>query len=68
MTDISLSIIGSGGGLTATFKRARNILGEWRKRDKARQQLARMNVRELSDIGLTQADQSFEVSKPFWAF
>jgi uncharacterized protein YjiS (DUF1127 family) len=43
-----------------------NQLSEWRWRARTRRQLARLDARELKDIGLTRYDQSFECDKPFW--
>jgi uncharacterized protein YjiS (DUF1127 family) len=38
----------------------------WREREDQRSQLARMNPRELADIGLTDAERQAEVDAPFW--
>lgn len=38
----------------------------WRKRSRERAQLASFSLRELHDIGLSNADAMQEVSKPFW--
>ena len=39
----------------------------WRQRALERQALARMSERDLRDIGLSQTQAVFEVSKPFWS-
>jgi uncharacterized protein YjiS (DUF1127 family) len=41
-------------------------LGEWRRRMREREQLARLDDRMLQDIGLTRADAEFLSDKPFW--
>jgi uncharacterized protein YjiS (DUF1127 family) len=41
-------------------------LGEWRRRSREREQLARLDDRMLSDIGITRVDALFLSSKPFW--
>lgn len=38
----------------------------WRRRIREREQLARLDGRMLSDIGLTRADAEFLINKPFW--
>ena len=38
----------------------------WRKRRRARGQLAAMSERELQDIGLCRSDIAYEIGKPFW--
>ena len=39
---------------------------EWEERTRQRRQLSELDTRMLKDIGLTQADVSREVEKPFW--
>jgi len=38
----------------------------WMERRRQRQQLARLNEAMLKDIGLTRADVTKEIDKPFW--
>jgi len=38
----------------------------WLRREREAEELARLDWRELKDIGLTQADVSLLLSKPFW--
>lgn len=38
----------------------------WRQRARTRRQLALLDDRQLSDIGISSADRMDEVSKPFW--
>lgn len=38
----------------------------WRQRESQRSLLARMNARELADIGLTDAERQVEVDAPLW--
>lgn len=48
------------------FARVKAILSQWLKRVQQRQQLAAMNVYEMRDIGLSQADAYKEVQKAPW--
>jgi uncharacterized protein YjiS (DUF1127 family) len=41
-------------------------LGEWRRRNREREELAALDDRMLKDIGLTRADAEFLSNKPFW--
>ena len=41
-------------------------LREWRRRSRARAELAELDDRMLKDIGLTRADAEFLANKPFW--
>jgi uncharacterized protein YjiS (DUF1127 family) len=38
----------------------------WRRRMRERDQLARLDDRMLSDIGLTRVDADYLANKPFW--
>ena len=38
----------------------------WRRRARERAQLARLNDRELKDIGITRAEAQMEANKSFW--
>ena len=38
----------------------------WRRRDRERDQLARMSAAELHDIGVTPAERWAEINKPCW--
>ena len=38
----------------------------WRRRMRERDQLARLDDRMLSDIGMSRAEAEFLASKPFW--
>ncbi len=42
------------------------ILEVWRRRIRERGQLARLDERELHDIGLSRAAIHDEINKPFW--
>jgi uncharacterized protein YjiS (DUF1127 family) len=42
------------------------LVGTWRRRISERQILARLDYRELRDIGLSRWDVEREVAKPFW--
>lgn len=41
-------------------------LGEWRRRLRERDQLARLDDLMLKDIGLSHAEREFLANKPFW--
>ena len=41
-------------------------LRTWRRRIRERDQLARLDDRMLSDIGMTRAEAEFLANKPFW--
>ena len=41
-------------------------LREWRRRSRARTELAALDDRTLKDIGLTRPDAEFLANKPFW--
>jgi uncharacterized protein YjiS (DUF1127 family) len=38
----------------------------WRRRNRERNELAKLDCRMLRDIGLTPSDREFLVNKPFW--
>ena len=48
------------------FAGLRGTFGEWRRRSRARAELAALDERALRDIGLTRGDAQFLISKPFW--
>jgi uncharacterized protein YjiS (DUF1127 family) len=50
-------------GLTSWLGR---LLGTWRRRIRERQAFARLDYRELRDIGLSRWDVERELAKPFW--
>lgn len=41
-------------------------LGEWRRRIRDRRELAALDDRILSDIGITRAEALYLANKPFW--
>ena len=41
-------------------------LALWRERVRARNELARLDLRALRDIGLSPSERDFLVNKPFW--
>jgi uncharacterized protein YjiS (DUF1127 family) len=47
-------------------RRIVHTLRVWRERIRARDELSRLDLRSLQDIGLTTADRDFLVNKPFW--
>jgi uncharacterized protein YjiS (DUF1127 family) len=49
-----------------SFKRWRGAMRLWRRRDRERDQLARMSEAELHDIGVTPAERLAEINKPCW--
>jgi uncharacterized protein YjiS (DUF1127 family) len=51
------------GGVLAQLS---EVLHTWRKRYRARQELAQWTDRDLHDVGLSKSDIMFEAEKPFW--
>ena len=43
-----------------------SLLMNWQQRISDREHLTRLTDRELADVGLTRADISAEIRKPFW--
>jgi uncharacterized protein YjiS (DUF1127 family) len=50
-------------GLTSWLE---GLVGTWRRRMRERQAFARLDYRELRDIGLSRWDVERELAKPFW--
>jgi len=44
----------------------RRTLTQWWRRNRERGELARFDGRSLRDIGLTPAEATYEINKPFW--
>jgi len=42
------------------------LASTWQRRARQRAELARLNERDLHDLGLSRADVEYEVRKPFW--
>ena len=59
---------GSGGSnaLLQFSRRIMHVASAWRERARQRRDLARLNDRLLSDIGLSRADVEGEVTEHFW--
>ncbi len=45
---------------------ALHTIRQWRRRIRARHELAELGDRMLKDIGLTRADALAQATKPFW--
>ena len=43
-----------------------HTLARWARQAHERRQLAQMDHRELSDLGISPSDRLTELSKPFW--
>jgi uncharacterized protein YjiS (DUF1127 family) len=54
------------GPSSPSFERWRGAMRLWRRRDRERDQLARMSAAELHDIGVTPAERWAEINKPCW--
>ena len=54
--DLSKKIVG----------KIKSLIITWKVRAQSRKHLAEMDSRLLKDIGLTEADRSQEIMKPFW--
>ena len=52
--------------IRAMWMRAREVISEWRDRRRSRYELARLNDRELWDLGLSRSDANAEAARPFW--
>ena len=48
------------------IRKLKSLIITWKVRAQSRKHLAEMDSRLLKDIGLTEADRSQEVVKPFW--
>ncbi|MBD9458007.1 DUF1127 domain-containing protein [Pseudomonas sp. PDM05] len=48
------------------YKRLLCTLAKWARQAHERRQLAQLDPRELSDLGISPADRMTELSKPFW--
>ena len=48
------------------YKRLLCTLAKWARQAHERRQLAQLDPRELSDLGISSADRMTELSKPFW--
>ncbi|MBY8949267.1 DUF1127 domain-containing protein [Pseudomonas sp. SH10-3B] len=48
------------------LRRTVSTLAKWVRHAYERRQLAQLDLRELSDVGISQGDRVAELSKPFW--
>jgi uncharacterized protein YjiS (DUF1127 family) len=46
--------------------RTASTLAKWLRHAYERRQLAQLDLRELSDVGISPGDRMAELSKPFW--
>ena len=53
-------------GATTAAGRVLAILREWRRRARARADLAALDDRTLADIGISRTEAEFLANKPFW--
>jgi uncharacterized protein YjiS (DUF1127 family) len=51
---------------TSVYKRVLSTLAKWARQAHERRQLAQLDHRELSDLGISSADRMTELAKPFW--
>jgi uncharacterized protein YjiS (DUF1127 family) len=56
----------SSGALMGLTSRLTRLVGTWRRRIRERQAFARLDYRELRDIGLSRWDVERELAKAFW--
>ena len=71
MTAMAFERVGRRGRFaTGRVREAARVLlatlREWRRRARDRADLAGLDNRMLTDIGLTRADADFLINKPFW--
>jgi uncharacterized protein YjiS (DUF1127 family) len=55
-----------GSRIRAMFASAREIIAEWRRRVRSRNELMTLSDGNLRDIGWTKAEVRAECAKPFW--
>ncbi|MBE7375318.1 DUF1127 domain-containing protein [Pseudomonas lopnurensis] len=48
------------------LQRLIQLLRQWRQNARTRCQLARLDDRQLADIGISHSEREAELSKPFW--
>jgi len=48
------------------LRRTVSTLAKWVRHAYERRQLAQLDLRELSDVGISPGDRMAELSKPFW--
>jgi len=48
------------------LRRTFSTLAKWVRHAYERRQLAQLDLRELSDVGISPGDRMAELSKPFW--
>ncbi|MEW5716066.1 MULTISPECIES: DUF1127 domain-containing protein [Pseudomonas] len=48
------------------LRRTVSTLAKWIRHAYERRQLAQLDLRELSDVGISTGDRMAELSKPFW--
>ncbi|SLN11442.1 DUF1127 domain-containing protein [Oceanibacterium hippocampi] len=53
-------------GFMDMFRAAGREIALWRKRSRARAELARWSERDLHDVGRSISDAVYEINKPFW--
>jgi len=56
----------SGEWIADQYHHISETVSVWQQRLASRHQLARLDERELQDIGLTKSDVWQEIDKPFW--
>jgi uncharacterized protein YjiS (DUF1127 family) len=52
--------------LSRLLRRTLSLLAKWARRAYERRQLAQLDPRELSDLGISHGDRITELAKPFW--
>jgi len=66
MTTLILQHKQSGLSLTQSLGLVFSTLQLWLDKSRQRQQLAQLDARQLSDLGLDRDRVKMEVAKPFW--
>ncbi|WLH90558.1 DUF1127 domain-containing protein [Pseudomonas sp. FP453] len=51
---------------TSVYRRLLSTLAKWARQAHERRQLAQLDHRALSDLGISPADRMTELAKPFW--
>lgn len=63
---ISRCLPNDKGAVINLYKNVLRVFNRWIERAYQRQQLAKLDDRMLKDIGVSRADASNEIAKPFW--
>ena len=66
MSAIEMNHVHPFEAVSGRSQRILAVLRLWRRRARERNELARMNERDIKDLGLSEADWRFEIAKAPW--